>query len=182
MNHISSRIYEAEEDTQIMMDLMMRVRPVECLDDYPTKADIEERLASAKVRANTRLWFDDGRPIGWVYVDDFNNLYWEFENQYDELLDAEVIAWGESCIRTILKSGDSAALDAACRGDDIQRISFLKYHGFRQTEDTSVIMMRLLSEPISNPELPQGFIIRPIMGIEEAEAVATMHRAAFGTE
>ena len=43
-------------------------------------------------------------------------------------------------------------------------------------------MMRPLSEPIPSPVLPPGFIIRPIKGKEEADAVAAMHRAAFGTD
>ena len=43
-------------------------------------------------------------------------------------------------------------------------------------------MTRQLSEPIPEAELPQGFIIRSIKGMDEAEAVASTHRAAFGTE
>ena len=43
-------------------------------------------------------------------------------------------------------------------------------------------MTRPLSEPIPEPELPLGFVIRPIKGTEEAEAVASTHRAAFGTD
>jgi Acetyltransferases len=182
MNRTSSRIYDDDNDTQIMIHLMVKVRPFDHLDDYPTRVDIEEKLASAKIRANTRLWFDDEQLIGWAYVDDFNNLYWEFENPYDELPGVEVIAWGESCIRKLLQSGNSAALDATCRENDIKKISILKQYDFRQTQETSVIMMRPLSEPIADPELPPGFNIRPILGMNEAEAVATMHRAAFGTQ
>ena len=179
MNRISSRTYENEGDTQTIVDLMVRVRPVDHLDDYPTKADIEEKLASAKIRANTRLWFDEDQLIGWAYVDDFNNLYWEFDNQYEELLSDEIITWAEACIRN---AGDPSVLDAACREDNGRRIAFLKHYGFHQTEDTSVIMTRPLSEPIPQPALPNGFIIRPIAGVGEAEAVARTHRAAFGTE
>jgi ribosomal protein S18 acetylase RimI-like enzyme len=43
-------------------------------------------------------------------------------------------------------------------------------------------MRRQLSEPIPALKLPQGFVIRPVRGTHEAEAVATMHRAAFGTD
>jgi len=35
---------------------------------------------------------------------------------------------------------------------------------------------------ISYPELPPGFVIRPLTGKQEAEAVAAMHRASLGTE
>lgn len=182
MCKILSRLYQDEIDFQIIIDLLNKVRPPTHLNDYPVKVDIEENLASENVRANTRLWFDDGQPVGWAYVDEFNNLRWEVDSQYEEVLGAEIVAWGEACIRTNPTDGEIAALDASCRDDYAARISFLKQHSFRQTEDTSVHMTRALSEPIPEPKLPQGFIIRPIKGTEEAEAVASTHRAAFGTD
>ena len=48
-------------------------------------------------------------------------------------------------------------------------------------QDTTVKLIRSLSETIPVPELPLGFLIRPILGKQEAEFVAAMHRAAFGT-
>ena len=75
MNQISSRIHENENDTQIIIDLMLRIRPFDQLDDYPTRVDLEEKLAVELIRSNTRLWFDDDKLVGWANVDDFNNLY-----------------------------------------------------------------------------------------------------------
>src|SRR5829696_4737950 len=80
MSHISSCIYKDEKDTQIMIGQMAGLWPFDHLDDYPTKVHIEEKLALAMVRSNTRLWFDEDQAIGFGYVDDFNNLDWEFEN------------------------------------------------------------------------------------------------------
>lgn len=182
MNHISSRIYEDEKDFQIIVDLLIKVRPATHLNDYPVKVDIEENLASEVIRANTRLWFDERLPVGWAYVDEFNNLHWELDNNYEEALGAEIVAWGESCIIKKLANGETSTLDASCREDYAERISFLQRHGFRQTDGTSFHMTQPLCEPILEPELPSGFVIRPISGIEEAEAVASTHRAAFGTE
>lgn len=182
MSHISSRLYENEEDFETLLGLIARVRPSERLNDYPRKADIEENLALAEVRANTRLWFDEQRPIGWAYVDESNNLRWELEKQYEELLGAEIVDWGESCIRKTLGEKESATLDASCREDHADRISFLKRYGFCQTKDITIYMVRPLSQPIPEPKLPPGFTIRPIAGTQEAEAVAKMHRAAFGTK
>ncbi len=156
MSHITSRIYKDEKDFQIIIDLLTKVRPAEHLNDYPVKVDIEENLASADVRANTRLWFDDGQPIGWAYVDDFNNLRWELDSQYDELIGSEIVAWGETCIRKTPANGETTTLDASCREDYAERISFLKRHGFIQTDVTTVAMVRHLSEPIPEPELATG--------------------------
>jgi ribosomal protein S18 acetylase RimI-like enzyme len=178
MYQISSRIYEGKEDFQFIVDTLTIFRSAKHFGDFPQKTDLEEKLAVEKIRANTRLWFDNGQPIAWAYVDDFNNLHWEMDSQYTDQVGNEIVAWGEACIR---KSG-SINLDASSREDRVERIAFLKQHGFHQLEDTSVAMTRPLSEPIPEPKLPRDFVIRPIKGVEEAAAVATMHRAAFGTE
>ena len=182
MPGISSRIYKDEKDFQAVIDLITRVRPPGHRDDYPVKVNIEENLASAATRANTRLWFDDDQVIAWAYVDEFNNLRWEMNNQYVERIGAEIVEWGERCIRKTLINSSTGVLDASCREDYTERISFLKRYDFRQTEDVTVAMTRPLAEPIAESRLPQGFIIRPIVGKQEAEAVADMHRAAFSTD
>jgi len=180
MSNITSRTYHGEDDFQIIVDLLTKHRHPEHRNDYPLKVDIEENLASETVRANMRLWFDDDRPIGWAYVDDFGNLRWEFDTHYDELIGKEIVAWGESCIRKL--NEESITLDTSCREDYAEKVSFLKRYGFYKTEVTSIAMTCDLSEPIPDPELPSDFIIRPIAGVEEAEAVASTHRAAFGTD
>lgn len=182
MNHVTARLYDDEKDFQIMVDLIARVRPPAYLNDYPRKVDIEENLASEAIRLNTRLWFDDGQPVGWAYGDEFNNLWWELDPKYEEPLGSQIIAWGEACLRRKLGKGESTTLDTNCREDYTARIAFLKRYGFRQTENANLAMTRDLSEPIPEPKLPPGFVIRPLAGRHEAEAVAAMHRAAFGTD
>lgn len=182
MTVITSRIYEGQQDFQTMLDLMKRVRPAKRIDDYPLKVDIEECLAVEEIRAATRLWFDGGQPIGWAYVDGFHNLLWEIEYSCPDAVCAEMVVWGMDCIRRMLAAGESSTLDASCREDSTERVDFLNRHGFRRTENFSIHMKRKLSDPIPDPQLPQGFIIRPLQGIEEAEAVARTHRAAFDSD
>ena len=184
MTPISSRLYEGEKDFQTMLDLLNKIRPASHANDFPVKVNIEENLAVEEIRANTRLWFDGSQPIGWAYVDDLHNLYWELEKQYTELVGAEMVAWGETCTRSgkTLAAGETSTLDASCREDFKERLDFLSQHGFRQTETVTVHMKRNLSEPIPKFELPHGFQIRSVKGVEEAEAIASTHRAAFGTE
>jgi GNAT superfamily N-acetyltransferase len=182
MKHITSRIYADEKDLQVILDLSTRVRPPSHLNDYPGKLDIEENLGFANTRANTRLWFDDGQSIAWAYVDEYNNLNWELDDQYAELIGTKIVEWGEFCVRRKLAKGETATLDANCREDYSERISFLDRHGFEPTQGFNVSMTRPLTDPIPEPQLSQGFVIRPIAGIHEAESVAAMHRAAFGTE
>ena len=184
MTTISSRLYEGEKDFQTMLDLMNKVRPAGHASDYPTKVDIEENLAVEEIRANVRLWFDENQPIGWAYVDSLHNLYWELESPYTDSVGAEMVAWGVDCTRSgrKLAAGESSTLDTSCREDYLERLDFIRQHGFRQTEVTSVHMKRILSEPIPDPELPLGFQIRAAKGTEEAEAIASTHRAAFDSD
>ena len=180
MSNITSLAYKGEDNFQIIIDLLTKYRHMEHRNDYPLKVDIEENMASETVRANTRIWFDDGQPIGWAYVDDFNNLRWEFDSHYEVLVGDEIVKWGESCIRIL--NEESITLDTSCREDYADRISFLKRHGFHQTEMTSIAMVRDLSQLIPEPNPPLGFKIRPIAGTQEADKVAATHRAAFGTD
>lgn len=181
MKRISSRMYQDQKDFQVMVDLLSAVRPREHLQDFPIQVDLEENLASETVRANTRLWFHGEQPIGWAFVDEFSNIWWEVQPQYEELLGSEVIAWGEACVRK-MTAGGAATLDTSCREDYAARIAFLQQHGFQPTDTTTLRMVRDLSQPIPEPVLPPGFTIRPLAGTQEAEAVAAMHRAAFGTD
>jgi mycothiol synthase len=181
MSAILSRAYKDERDFQIMIDLLNRIRPASRINDYPAGVNIEENLASEAMRANTKLWFDGTRPIGWAYVDDSRNLCWEVEKQYTEEVGREMVAWGEACIHKNLATGETATLDASCREGIKERLDFISQHGFHQTEVMTVHMKRQLSEPIPEFELPLGFSIRSVKGNEEAEAIASAHRAAFGT-
>lgn len=181
MKRITSRVYEDEKDIETMADLITRVRPHEFLNDHPAKVNLEEDLASATVRANARLWFDDGQPIGWAYVDEYDNLWWEIARSCEEALGDQVIDWGETCIRKA-HGGEPGTLDTNCREDRTERVAFLQQHGFQQTETTTIEMARDLSQPIPEPKLPQGFSIRPLAGHQEAEAVAALHRLALDTD
>jgi len=182
MTTISSRLYEGKKDFQIMLDLMNKVRPAKHANDYPVKVDIEENLEVEKIRANTKLWFNGSQLIGWVYVDDFHNLRWELDKSFSDTVGAEMVEWGAECTRKTLAAGETSTLDASCREDYKDRLDFLSRHGFHQTDLVSISMKRILSKPIPNPALPQGFQIRPVKGVEEAKAIASTHRAAFGTD
>ena len=164
MSYITSRNYETKKDLQIIMDLIDRVRPPRHRNDYPGRVDIEEAFASAIVRKNIRLWFDDSLPVAWVYVDNFNNLVLELDLQYTAKIGAEIMEWAEACIRRNLSRKQKGTLYANCREDYAERIAFLKQYGFGQMEETTITLIRPLSMAIPEPELPPGFIVRPIAG------------------
>jgi hypothetical protein len=182
MRHVTHRNYNGEKDFPTIIDFLTRMRPPQHRNDYPGRVDLEEAFASVIVPKNTRLWFEEDNLIAWAYVDGYNNLIWELDQQYAGQLGDEIVKWGKRCVRRNLSSVEKGSLYANCRESYTERIAFLKQHGFHQMEDSTIILTRVLSDEIPSPQLPPGFAIRPILGRQEAEAIAAMHRAAFGTE
>ncbi len=182
MAHIISRGLEGNKDLQAILDFTASVRPPEHRNDYPGRVDLEEAFASVIAPQNTRLWFADDSLIAWAHVDGYNNLLWELDRQYQEQLGRDIVTWGEQCVRRNLSNVEEGGLYANCRESYTEKMAFLKQHGFNQLADTTLTLTRSLSEPIPVPELPAGFRLRPVLGKQEAEAVAGMHRAAFGTD
>jgi mycothiol synthase len=180
----TSRTHSETKDLQSMIDLLVAVRPADRITEYPSVVDLQESLALTDVQENTRLWFDDDdRAIGFAFVDPYNNLWFEFDQQTHPDIESEIIAWGVECIRrAIQESGKPLTLDASCRDDDVKRIVLLEQHGFEMQEIRSLRMARSLNEPIPAPKAPAGFSIRPVAGEQEAESLVALHRAAFGSE
>jgi len=180
----TSRTYSRAQDGQAMIDLLVAVRPADRITEYPSVVDLQELLALTDVQENTRLWFDDDRMIGFAFVDPYNNLWFELDQQATHPdIESEIVAWGVECIkRAIQKRGEPLTLDASCRDDDVERIALLERHGFVMQKIRTLRMARSLNEPIPTPKAPAGFSIRHVAGEQEAEPLVTLHRAAFGTE
>ncbi|HNT78391.1 MAG TPA: N-acetyltransferase [Anaerolineae bacterium] len=172
---ITTRIYKAPDDLQAVLDLLQAVR------DVPNIVDMQELLDMPTMQAQTRLWEDaDGRLLGFALVDPYHNLIFEVRPEAAALV-SDMVAWGETCIRReMAETGEEFTLDASCRAADTTRIAWLENHGFVQQEMRSLHLVRPLNEPIPEPRLPAGFVIRPTTEAE-AEAHVALHRAAFGS-
>jgi mycothiol synthase len=148
-------------------------------------ADFNELIALEAIRANTRLWRDQARQLllAFAFVDDFTNLCFAVgeENNCASLEEA-IVKWGEECIRhRKLKTGEPATLDASCSAENPRRLAFLEKFGFHREKVRTLHYQRSLHDSIPHAVIPQGFILRSVQGEEQAEALAALHRAAFGT-
>lgn len=179
--------YGGSADLLAMIDLLMRARPPSRIDNYPSPTDLHELLSLESVQSRTQLWVDPvGGLVAFAFVDDFNNLRFEVDPLHaSSNLEAEIVAWGIESLKgddlTNPQTSEQPTLDASCREDDSQQIAFLKRHGFIQSADRTLHMARSLLPPIPGPMLPNGFIIRPVAELGEAEALVELHQAAFGT-
>jgi len=185
MTNPSPRPYSGAEDLQAMLDLLTAVRPAGRITDFPSPVDVRELMALRAVRKNTRLWFDArGALAGFAFVDHYDNLRFELAPVcVSPAMEAEIVAWGEACLRRAMREhGDERTLDASCREDDAEKVAFFLRHGFAMQEMRSLRMTRPLAEPIPAPRLPEGFTIRHVTGEAEAGALVALHRAAFDSQ
>jgi GNAT superfamily N-acetyltransferase len=185
MNHEPGRVFQGRTDLFEMSDLTRQNRAALHLNDYPSSDDLEEMMTDPQVLANTRIWDDStGQMIAFALVDAFYNLCWEIRReQASSELESEIAAWAEQCSRRMAKlNREKARVEASCREEDSERVSFLTANGFQlQTEKTHTLILDL-NEPLAAPKLPAGFSIRPVNGEAEAEELAAIHCKAFSSK
>jgi mycothiol synthase len=186
-NRLSCRAYTGPQDLEAMLRLIKQ-RPPEWVAEFPGIIDLQELLATPKIQANTRLWTDpDGALVCFAFLDgDQISASVTFElppGWNNAAIASEVIAWAEASIRKAspARTGNFP-LEASANSENIERIALLEGLGFEHQSGGIVHMERSLDNPIEEPQLPQGFLIRPIKGEAEAGAWVSLHRAALGTE
>jgi ribosomal protein S18 acetylase RimI-like enzyme len=173
------------EHRQAMIDLLLAVRPIERLADYPGIGDLHELLDTPDMSANTRVWHDaDGRLAAFAVVDlSLRNLLFELAPQATDAIGPLVIAWGLERIRFAEPDpGRPLTLDTCCAEDNPARVALLERHGFVTQPERTLRMIRALAEPIPLPQWPDGFRVRHLAGESEVAAYVALHRAAFGTQ
>ena len=184
MNLLTSRLYTGPADLQAMIDLAQALR-ARGQKVYPIATDLYEELADTDAQVAARLWETaQGELVGFVYVNQYQNLVDVFDTDEMTLdLEAEMVAWVVSAMqRRNQERNYIHPLDAYVLEDDLPRQAFLERHGFQRRAETSILLSRSFDQPIAEPQLPQGFAIRPMGGEAEVEAYVALHRAAFGTD
>ena len=173
-----STLIQNETDIQAMRELV---------NQFPCRAsafNLEESLSIRSVRSTTRLWWVDGKLIGFAFVDDYNNLRFEIDLQFsNEQLQNEIIAWGLACMRDRnTKSREDNTLDASFSAYDTMQIEMLEKHGFNRERVRTLRYSRFLDKDLPVHALPAGFSLRHVGREHEVGHLVNLHRAAFGTE
>lgn len=157
---------------------------------YLHVGDVPHRIFNAgrneDVTRIVGIWEDRGTIVAWALVQPNHP---GFDAQVDPdvrrrrpELETEVIVWAETRTWELLQERGSsvdALVTDAFDGDDL-RIDHLKALGWAAGHDAAVLTMRSLAS-VPEPVVPDGHAIRPVSGVEEAEAVAEVHSASFGS-
>jgi len=180
-----TRPYQSATDLQLIMDLF-KLRPADRILDYPILVDFQELLASRMIQAATRLWeTPTGQFAGYALINFgqmFATLAFEYKPEFEATeIGDEMVAWGEKAFVDGYQ-GESDSLSSDAHGSYPERIGLLEKHGFAREAWSGLHLERALDQPIPDPKIPQGFIIRPVAGKSEDAAWVGLHQAAFGTQ
>lgn len=176
---MESSLLHDDNDIQAMREFRER------LASRSTIVDFDEQILLSSIRATTRIWKQNDKIVGFAFVDDFSNLWFDTETEFAPLdeLETEIVQWGVICIkRRNAETGTATTLDTTCSADDSHRIGVLIKHGFILEQVHSLTYSRPLNKPIIEFPVPSGFSIRCVKGKEEVEQLVALHRAAFGTK
>lgn len=176
---MQSSMPRSENDIQAIREFITRCAP------HFTLADFDEQMLLPTVRSTVRIFTDEHKMIGFVYVDDYDNLWFETEANYPFLreLERQIVAWGSACVeKRDQETGLANTLDCSCRTEDTRRIDLLERHGFVQQSTRTRRYSHPLDLPIITYPLPDGFSIRCAEGDDEVQSLVSLHQAAFGTD
>jgi ribosomal protein S18 acetylase RimI-like enzyme len=118
-------------------------------------------LCHLDAREHIRLWYDDGKLVGYAILGEDPSFDCQVLPQYSWLgIESEALGWAEARIDELRKRDAEqwgGHLVTGSRQDDAKRIDFLEQHGFRYCGDfAEVNMLRSLDEPVRASRLPEG--------------------------
>lgn len=182
--HFSTRPYQHPVDLDALLALVQS-RPAGHLLDFPGPSDLREMLMLPDVQATTRLWESgDGAFAGYALLnleEEYAGLIFEYSQAFSSSgIGDEMIAWAEAVFRSDYH-GQAQQLNTSTHSALTERVSLLEKHGFQREEECALYFARQLAEPIPEPQVPDGFIIRSL-DLSEEPAWVALHQAAFGTQ
>jgi mycothiol synthase len=184
---VTSRAYTGPQDLHAMIGLI-KDRPFDRATDFPGIVDLQEMLGVPGIQACTQLWFDQHGQLACFAILDGDpssaSVIFEVASGWKgKALDEKVIAWAEASIQKSHPAHEGIfLLETSADSAKPDHITLLERLGFERTGGGAVHMERSLVDPIKKPQLPAGYIIRPIQGESEATDWVRLHRAALGTE
>lgn len=184
------RQYSGEADLPAIAQLINTCKTADRLDDFVCVDDLRHEFASPDfdLEQDLRLWEDGHGELCaiaqcWVpEATDVQNCFLWFSIRPDmrELgLETEVLTWAEARAKQVAQARNvPAQLRSGARNDQADRLSWLNQQGF-VVDRYFYRMARSLTDPIPQPQLPVGFVVRPLQGVAEAAAWVEMFNQTF---
>ncbi|MEG4405348.1 GNAT family N-acetyltransferase [Microcoleus sp. MON2_D5] len=190
MANLSGRCYGGDRDLDAIAHLINTCEEVDRLDEGTSISELQQEFnaPSLDVVRDIRLWEDvEGKLIGFAQlsVSEPGEVIdgWLWFRVHPEArggdVEAAAIAWGEVRMREVsAMRGARVKLRTYARAEDCDRISLLRSNGFK-ADRYFYRMARSLSEPIPEPQFPQGFALIQFPGEQDAAAWVEMFNQSF---
>lgn len=188
--NLLARCYAGDRDLEAIADLINTCETVDRLDEGTSISQLQQEFnaPSFNKARDIRLWEDaNGKLIGFAQL---------WISEPGEVIDgwlsfrvhpdarggdgsALAVAWGEARMREVEKErGARVKLRSWARAENGSRISVLASCGFK-ADRYFFRMARDLSEPIPEPQFPEGFWLRQVSCEQDAEAWVEMFNQSF---
>ena len=190
MANLSARCYRGESDLTAIADLINTCEEVDRLDEGTSISELQQKFnkPSLDKARDIRLWEDaNGKLIGFAQlgivdlgeVIDGRLSFRVHPDARGGDVEAVAIAWGEVRMREVsVMRSSPVKLRSSVRAEDGDRISVLASCGFK-VDRYFFRMARSLSEPIPEPQFPQGFALIQFPGEQDATAWVEMFNQSF---
>lgn len=155
--------------------------------------DIPHRIFNGLRREDPRelvyIWeSDSGEIIAWTLIDPRGagidpQVWWGMRSEAPEF-EAEVITWSEEILVEKLRERRSQAtyIETDAFEEDTARTEMLRSLGWEAQDTEEIMLTRRSLGDLVPPQLPEGYRIRSVRGVDEAAAVAAVHSAGFGSK
>lgn len=131
------------------------------------------------------IWEDPSGIAGWVMA---SPRHRGFDAQVRPDLRAgafekETLEYAENEVRTLMRRHgiDGEQLDGDAYRCDTTRAALLTKLGWTSDVDPPWVLNRARLSGVAEPALPDGYTLRGVRGVEDAEALADVHAASFGS-
>lgn len=133
------------------------------------------------------LWEVDGDVVAWTLLDP---AHAGFDPQVAPVareawpdLEPEVITWSEETLLRLMAERNSEAtfVETDAFEADAARCDLLRALGWEAQDVEELMLTRRRTRELATPQLPAGYRIRTVRGVEEAPEIAALHSAGFGS-
>ncbi|HEU4323007.1 MAG TPA: GNAT family N-acetyltransferase [Roseiflexaceae bacterium] len=191
MTTLTTRPYAGEADLPALVELLEACEAADQLGLVTSAAALQAELCEPGFdpARDLLLWEDAGGALlamGRLWVSPLDEqaevIVWLYVRPRARGGDLEdrIMVWADRRAREVARErGAPARLRSHARETQTQRIALLERHGLRLARSFLRMSCRLNGPP---PEVtpPEGFTIRPLAGVNEAQLWADTYNASFG--
>lgn len=190
MTTLTMRPYLGEADLQPIVDLTNTCEAVDQLDNGTSLDELRSELSAPTVdqARDIRLWEDaDGQLVGYAQLwipnqgaERTGQLWFCVHPEMRGVgIEQSMIDWGTGRMREVgQEHGVRVRINSGSRDHHTERLALLEQAGFVLTR-YFFTMHRSLSEPIPEPQVPEGFTLRHLAGEHEAEEWTAAFNQSF---